>query len=160
MKGTSKHIPILQELEQEARSIYRTVPDLAFAAESQPISAARLLAGTMFIVSVANEPLGFALVEPLDGTLYLANIAVRPRAARAGIGAFLLHSVIDEAVRRRLGAVTLTTFREPLWNGPWFRKHGFSSMADAEIGPGLREVLHRHATFLDMATRETLWRKT
>lgn len=158
-KGRATDIPVIQGLEREARSVYRNTPDLEFVAEFQPISAARLAAGTMLIVEVANEPLGFALIEPLDGMLYLANIAVRPQAARAGVGAYLLHSVIDEAVRRRLGVVALTTFREPRWNGPWFRRHGFVSMPEAEIGPGPRAVLDRHATFVDMAKRETLRRE-
>lgn len=158
-KGGTKDIPAIQYLEYEARSFYSNTPDLKFVTEFQPISAARLAAGTILIVEVSNETLGFALVESLDGMLYLANIAVRPQAARAGVGAYLLHSVSDEAVRRRLGAVTLTTFREPHWNGPWFRRHGFVSMPEAEIGSGLRAVLDRHATFLDMTKRETLRRE-
>ena len=54
-------------------------------------------------------------------------------------------------------AVTLATFKSPPWNGPWFRRHGFAAMPEERIGAGLRAVLDRHAAFLDMATRETLW---
>ena len=54
-------------------------------------------------------------------------------------------------------AVTLETFRVPAWNGPWFRRHGFTTMPESEVGARLRVILTRHASFLDMETRETLW---
>ena len=100
---------------------------------------------------------GFALAQPLDGLLYLANISVAPRASGRGIGQALLARVLGLAHEGGLPAVTLATFRTPPWNGPWFRKQGFTPMPATRIGPGLQAVLERHAAFLDMTTRETLW---
>ena len=31
--------------------------------------------------------------------------------------------------------VTLTTFADVSWNGPWYRKHGFSEVAAEALGP-------------------------
>jgi N-acetylglutamate synthase-like GNAT family acetyltransferase len=121
-----------------------------------PIAAERLASGTLLVAEIERTPAGFALTQLLDGALYLANISVSPRAARRGIGAALLQGVVADAARRHANAVTLTTFREPRWNGPWFRKHNFTEMPAAEIGPGLDAVLKRHASFLDMTWRETL----
>jgi hypothetical protein len=45
----------------------------------------------------------------------------------------------------------------PPWNGPWFRRQGFTTMPESEVGAGLLAVLTRHASFLDMQSRETLW---
>ena len=104
-----------------------------------------------------NALLGFALAQPLDGLLYLANISVAPDASGRGVGQMLLARVSGLAHEGGFPAVTLATFRAPPWNGPWFRKQGFTPMPATRIGPGLQAVLGRHAAFLDMATRETLW---
>ncbi len=156
-RGGAKDIPSLQALEQRARSIYAALPELGFVATTPPISAERLAAGSMLIAETDGAPVGFALVQLLDETLYLANIAVAPEAARCGVGARLLRGVTTEAHSQNAAAVTLTTFRTPPWNGPWFRKHGFVIMPEDQIGPALLSVLRRHSTFLDMHTRETLW---
>ncbi len=74
------------------------------------------------------------------------------------MGKTLLSSVVTHAQALRVQAVSLTTFREPLWNGPWFRKHGFGLMPDIEIGEGLRRVVDRQSMTFSPATRETLWR--
>ena len=104
-----------------------------------------------------NVLLGFTLAQPLDGLLYLANISVVPHASGFGIGQSLLTCVSGLAHEGGLPAVTLATFKTPPWNGPWFRKQGFTPMPAARIGPGLQAVLDRHAASLDMAMRETLW---
>jgi hypothetical protein len=54
-------------------------------------------------------------------------------------------------------SVMLATFRVPPWNGPWFRRKGFTTMPESEAGAGLLAVLTWHASFLDMQIRETLW---
>src|ERR1700720_2217855 len=93
----------------------------------------------------------------MDGALYLANISVLPDASNRGVGTRLLERVIAHARATQATAVTLATFRAPSWNGPWFRRQGFTTMPESEVGAGLRAVLTRHASFLDMQTRETLW---
>ena len=101
--------------------------------------------------------MGFALVKPMDGALYLANISVLPDASNRGVGTRLLERVIAHARATQATAVTPATIRAPSWNGPWFRRQGFTTMPESEVGAGLRAVLTRHASFLDMQTRETLW---
>ncbi|WP_409373218.1 GNAT family N-acetyltransferase [Pseudomonas baltica] len=106
--------------------------------------------------SNSHKIIGFAAMRPLDGLLYLDNISVRPSAS--GIGAKLLSAAIEHAESLGVQAVSLTTFREPPWNGPWFRKHGFLTMPGAYIGEGLKQVMDRQRVTLDATTRETLWR--
>jgi hypothetical protein len=72
----------------------------------------------------------------------------------------LLAHAISHAGDTAADAVTLTTFRTPPWNGPWFRGHGFEPMPDRCIGPMLRGILDGHSRSFDMSTRETLWRPT
>jgi hypothetical protein len=62
------------------------------------------------------------------------------------------------AQQLKVAGLSLTTFRLPLWNGPWFRGQGYLPIPEERIGSGLRAILDRHATFHDMSGRETLWK--
>jgi N-acetylglutamate synthase-like GNAT family acetyltransferase len=155
--GRPEDTGALQSIEQQARSRYAGLAGFEFVCAAPAISADRLTAGETWVTDLMGAPVGFALVQPMDGYLYLANISVAPAAAHRGVGSALLRRVIDRATELGASAVTLATFRAPPWNGPWFRRHGFASMPETDIGRDLRAVLTRHAGFLDMATRETLW---
>jgi N-acetylglutamate synthase-like GNAT family acetyltransferase len=98
------------------------------------------------------------LLQPLDGLLYVANVSVSPDLAGLGIGRLLMTTAEHRAQQMKLAGLSLATFRIPFWNGPWFRRQGYAPIPEERIGPGLRGILNRHATFLDMATRETLWK--
>ena len=149
----------LQRLDESARRRYQAWPELSFAATVPAIGAERFAAGDTVVAVWDGEPVGFILMQTLDGLLYVANISVASGASGRGVGRRLIATAEERALRLRLPAVTLTTFKAPPWNGPWFRSHGFVVMPEDRIGPGLRSVLTRHATFLDMTTRETLWRQ-
>jgi N-acetylglutamate synthase-like GNAT family acetyltransferase len=155
--GAPDDIPALQVIEKKARIVYAALGGFEFVAASPPIAADRLILGTTFIAEVSESLVGFALIQPMDGALYLANISVLPDASKRGVGGRLLDRVIAHARATQATAVTLATFRAPPWNGPWFRRQGFTIMPESEIGAGLRAILNRHVRFLDMQTRETLW---
>lgn len=84
-------------------------------------------------------PVGFGAVEEVDGAAHLAQLSVDSTHSRRGIGRGLLAAVIGWARRGGLPAVTLTTFRDVAWNGPFYRRYGFVDLDDAELTPGLRE---------------------
>lgn len=155
----SDEIETLRVIDKEARARYAALPGFDSAAQSPPIAADRLASGETIVARRRGDAVGFVLLQPLDDRLYLANISVRPEAGGKGVGLALLDATLARARVAGLDAVTLATFRTPRWNGPWFRRHGFVTMPEAEIGPGLRAILDRHSQFLDMATRETLWRR-
>jgi N-acetylglutamate synthase-like GNAT family acetyltransferase len=154
--GEPDDIPALQAIEKKARAVYASLAGFEFMAASPPIAADRLISGTTFVAEVSKSLVGFALVQPMDGALYLANISVLPDASNRGVGTRLLERVIAYACASNATAVTLATFRVPAWNGPWFRWHGFTTMPESDVGAGLRAILTRHASFLGMKTRETL----
>jgi ribosomal protein S18 acetylase RimI-like enzyme len=149
----------IQALEMEARARYRDNPNLAFVAAGPPFALERLQTGDLVVADDDGRIVGFILTTPMDGGLYIANISVAAECAGRGIGAALLESALERAAASGTGAVMLTTFRAPKWNGSWFRRFGFTSMPEDRIGPGLRAVLERQAKFVDPATRETLWRQ-
>lgn len=153
-------LPDLIRISAQARVRYKTIPSLAYVADTPALSADRFKACRV-VVAVDREfqqVIGFAAMRPLDGLLCLDNISVNPRASGHGVGTALLEAVQAWAQVLQVQALSLTTFRAPLWNGPWFRKHGFIPMPEAQMGTGLKAVVERQSLMLDPATRETLWR--
>lgn len=57
-----------------------------------------------------------------------------------GLGRRLIEDLVDRARRRGHHALTLTTFTDVAWNGPYYERLGFRVLADDELGPGLRAI--------------------
>jgi len=152
-------IGTVRTIEKAARIRYRALGGLfARAAESPAIASERFTGGETIVAELHREVAGFVLLQSLDGLLYVTNVAVIPDAAGLGIGRLLMVGAEDRARQLKLAGLSLTTFRTPPWNGPWFRRQGYSPIPEKLVGPGLRAILDRHATIHDMATREALWK--
>jgi GNAT superfamily N-acetyltransferase len=92
-------------------------------------------------VLVAGSPaVGFAALVTVDGRAHLAALAVHPAHGRRGIGSRLLTAACDEAIRAGHTEMTLTTFADVPWNGPWYAARGFAELPTDAWGPGLRAV--------------------
>ncbi len=101
-----------------------------------------------------SGPIGFAACEAFDDALHLWELAVRRERQGQGVGRALIRAVIDAARARGCAAVTLTTFREIAWNGPFYARLGFRELAAHELDGRLAEVLSREAAKgLDVAAR-------
>ena len=107
-----------------------------------------------------DQLIGFALVSVRGGTLYLDQISVRPDHGRRGVGGALLHEIIVLAKRRRLRHVTLSTFRDLSWNGPFYAKHGFREIARQKMKQWMLELERIQAADLDISRRCFMMRKT
>jgi len=95
-----------------------------------------------------DPPDGFASIEVVGGAAHLAQLAVLPSAGRQGIGTALVTHVSTWAHSHGLGAVTLTTFRDVPWNGPFYAKLGFRPLAT--LPPDLAAIReHERAVGLD-----------
>jgi GNAT superfamily N-acetyltransferase len=117
-----------------------------------------LAAGLLWVARAGDgEPIGFALVELVDGRAHLEEIDVDPAHGRRGVGRALLDAVVDWAARAGLSAVTLTTFRDIPWNAPFYARAGFRALAPEELGPGLAAVVREEAARgLDPGERVTM----
>src|SRR5262249_25990398 len=60
-----------------------------------------------------------------------------------GIGRRLVDTVCDWAKAQGFSAITLSTFRDVPWNGPFYERLGFRSLSPAELSPALRDVRAR-----------------
>jgi len=84
---------------------------------------------------------------------------VHPRAQGSRRGAALVEAAAAWARCRGKARLSLSTFRDIPWNGPYYRRLGFEPMPAEAIGPELRAVREREvANGLEGARREFLWR--
>jgi GNAT superfamily N-acetyltransferase len=105
-------------------------------------------------VDGTDLPIGYVLVDVVDGCAHVEQLSVRPDHQGSGLGRALLERVSAWATDAGMSAITLTTFSDISWNAPLYRHLGFDVMHEAEIGPELRAVRdHETSHGLDPATR-------
>jgi len=131
----------LRDIERAAGVLFAEagMPEVA-AHEPDPAEAlARYAdAGRAWVVAIEDVPVGYALVDIVDGDAHLEQISVHPDAGRRGLGTMLLHHVCSWARDQGYQAVTLSTFADLAWNAPFYAKQGFRVMTEDELGPELR----------------------
>ena len=84
-----------------------------------------------------DRPVGMVFASVREGAVYVEELDVMPEFGRRGLGSRLLNCVCDWAREQRCAEVTLSTFRDVPWNGPFYRKHGFRDLQPAEWTPGM-----------------------
>ena len=89
--------------------------------------------------------MGMVIASVREGAVYVEEMDVLPAHARCGLGARLLAGVCAWAHAQGHPAVTLSTFRDVPWNGPFYRKHGFRDLQAAEWTPGMRAIRQKEA---------------
>lgn len=85
----------------------------------------------------AERPVAYLLADLVDGNAHIEQVSVHSGWGRQGIGRALIDHLEEWAAGQGLPAVTLTTFADVPWNGPYYRRCGFRPMAEAELGPEL-----------------------
>ena len=81
--------------------------------------------GFLLVVGPVGEPFGFAHVEIVDGFAHLGQVSVRPEQLRRGHGSALVRAALREAWQLGYDRMSLTTYRDLPWNGPFYRSLGF-----------------------------------
>ena len=111
------------------------------------------------LVLVHGHPIdGFVRVDIVDGLAHVEQLSVRPKSMRQGTGTALLEAACDWARVKGFAAVTLCTFADVPWNGPFYAKRGFVPLT--ELTPGL-QALRATETRLgldDLGTRQVMRR--
>ncbi len=128
-------------IERAAAAIFRTTP-YAYLADDDPVSAEVDLAHEYVWVAVnqADQPIAFAIVRLLDESVHLHELDVHPDYARQGLGRRLIATVAEWARARGATALTLTTFADVPWNGPYYARLGFRTLNLTTLSPGLQAV--------------------
>jgi GNAT superfamily N-acetyltransferase len=93
----------------------------------------------------SDLPVGMVIVSVREGAAYIEEMDVVPAHGRRGLGGQLLASVCAWARAQGHSAVTLSTFRDVRWNGPFYASHGFKELPPAEWTPGMRKIREKEA---------------
>lgn len=94
-----------------------------------------------------ERPVGMAVASDLGGELYLEEIDVLPAYGRQGLGARLLEYICDWAKAKGFVTVTLSTFRDVAWNGPFYRKHGFSDLVEHQWDDSMYDIRTKESQY-------------
>ncbi|MFZ1990701.1 MAG: GNAT family N-acetyltransferase [Alphaproteobacteria bacterium] len=99
-------------------------------------------------------PIGFSLVEEMDGEAYLAELDVDFDYQGQGLGRRLIAAACDWARRAGFTSMLLSTFRDVPWNAPYYARQGFVILNANELSkPGIKRQREHEAEFLDLETR-------
>lgn len=77
-----------------------------------------------------RPPVGFVHVLVIEGHAHLEQISVLPEHQGQGIGTALVRAAMAEAGARGFDRLSLCTYRDVPWNGPFYRHLGFIEVAD------------------------------
>ena len=138
--ATAEDIPALTELEIEAGQRFADIGLEVIAADDPPTAEEFRPAiddGRLVVAVLGQQLVGYAWWSELDGDAHLEQVSVATTMAGHGLGRTLIDHVCAEARRRRLPAMTLTTFRDVAWNGPLYERYGFTTLDDSMLSPGL-----------------------
>ncbi|MFD3747253.1 GNAT family N-acetyltransferase [Nocardia sp. NPDC058633] len=137
-------IAALQEIERRAGAPFAEVGMTAVAEDDPPpreVLRAFVVEGRAWVWPDDDDhPVGYLVLGLVDGQPHVDQVSVDPAYAGARIGKRL----IDHAVRwaKDLGyhEITLTTFTQVAWNGPYYERLGFAYLPAADEPPGLRAI--------------------
>ncbi|NLJ53849.1 MAG: GNAT family N-acetyltransferase [Intrasporangiaceae bacterium] len=138
----------LTELEREADEQFRplwTGSGQAWERWPDPTPGADRAATPGFVLAAGDPLLGFAHVLDRTGSggrdedgperggrvrMHLDQIAVRPSAQGRGVGEMLLRAAMGAALDRGAAELTLMTYADVPWNGPWYARQGFVEVTE------------------------------
>ncbi|MEJ5946963.1 GNAT family N-acetyltransferase [Pseudokineococcus basanitobsidens] len=148
---TARHedLTAIQGVEVAAGALFATVGMDAIA-EDDPPSLEELADyqrnGRAWVsVDDRDVPVGYLLIDVVDGNAHVEQVTVHPAHARRGRGRELLDVAEAWAAASGRTALTLTTFADVEWNAPYYRRLGFRDMTPDEVGDELRAVRVREA---------------
>lgn len=146
----------MQEIERAAAELFRgsgliDVDAMGVAAVGDHMTS--IEQGLSFVAEIEGRIAGFAFGEMHFEDAYLHELDVDPAFGRRGIGLELVRKFISGARAKQAKAVYLSTFRDPPWNAPFYRKLGFVDVARGDYLRWMESIADEQAKFLDLNTR-------
>jgi GNAT superfamily N-acetyltransferase len=130
----------LPRLQVEAGRLFRET-DLAAVADGPTPAAAGFVRaqqeGRLLVAVDGERVVGFARLAVVDDVLHVDQVSVAPSHGRRGVGKRLMLAVEERARVRGYDRITLTTFRDVPFNGPFYASLGWRALADDDLTPGL-----------------------
>lgn len=144
--ATPDDVALLPAIERSAGELFRTLPELEWLAEGEPIPEARhrqwIALGTVWAAVDADDiPVGFLDAEVFGDALHVWEMSVHGRWQGQGLGRALLDTASGHARDVGLARLTLTTFRDVPWTAPYYARLGFACIDAESLCARLRAVL-------------------
>lgn len=128
---------------QHSAGIYAMEP--AARAVKRRIERGDIDANNPVVPLEGGLPVGMAIASVREGAVHLEEMDVLPAHGRRGLGTRLLATVCAWARAQGYAAVTLSTFSDVPWNGPFYRKHGFKDLQPEQWTPGMWAIREQEA---------------
>lgn len=132
---------LMPAIEAAAARKFAADPDLGDLDPDDTWEAPELLRlirkGHCLVTHVGEQMVGFLASEPFRRELHIWEMDVLPVFQGRGIGAGLVRACLIDASNSGFKAVTLTTFRDLPWNGPFYARLGFEEVTALDAHPRL-----------------------
>lgn len=108
-----------------------------------PSGAERDGHGFLLVAADDRRVVGFVHVVPYDLHAHLEQLSVLPAYHRQGIGTALVRAAMEEARWVGFDRMSLNTYRDVAWNGPFYTALGFAEVGLGELQPFQRDLRAR-----------------
>ena len=114
-------LPLLPALEAAADTLFDPLGIGPLPGPSTPEEF-----GAALVVLVSGEPpVGLCRIDAVGDGAHLEQLSVHPDHTRRGLGRSLLRAAVEWAASHGYGELTLCTYRDVAWNGPFYASEGF-----------------------------------
>ncbi len=122
----SDEVALLPAIEQAASRLF-VEAGIGGTLSVMPMAELKAVhrAGGLLVALDGDVPVGFAVLKVIGGGAHLGEMDVHPDHGRRGLGTALLRAGLDWARTRGLNEMTLTTYLDVPWNGPFYASNGF-----------------------------------
>jgi GNAT superfamily N-acetyltransferase len=139
----------MQAIEVSAGNAFHRI-GMDAVADDPPLSPEALAAyvdvGLAWVATDGLDcPSAYILVREVDGWAHIEQVSVHARHARQRLGQALIEEAGRWASDAGLQGLTLTTYAEVPWNGPYYSRLGFEPVPEDSWSPGLREIVAEEA---------------
>lgn len=139
-------VPAIRALERRAGVPFRAL-GLTAVAEDDPPGVAELTEAArgsrILVIDSTTDPgvlVAWLWWGHADGDLLIEQVSVDPVCRGQRLGASLISRAVEIARGRGLPGVSLTSFVDVPWNGPYYRRLGFVELQESELGPELQRI--------------------
>ncbi|MQG94735.1 GNAT family N-acetyltransferase [Pseudomonas sp. MN1F] len=133
-------------VEQSAAQAFLRLPELAWLASAEGLDEKAHKAfiddhGSWLAEDDQGQALGFVCLSLEGQALHVHELSVRMQSQGQGIGSQLLDQACAVARHRGALELTLTTFAQVPWNGPFYARYGFEVLDEQHLGARLQGIL-------------------
>jgi GNAT superfamily N-acetyltransferase len=114
-------LPLLPALEAAADTMFDSLGIGPLPGPSSP----ELFGAALIVLVAGTPPVGLCRIDAVGDGAHLEQLSVHPDHTRHGVGRSLLRAAVEWAASHGYDELTLCTYRDVPWNGPFYASEGF-----------------------------------